>query len=227
MAWTDKNLNRSYCCNVELLQFLRDQKGWTQSQLAAKSGYSERLISKAESGKPISIAAIDVLAQTLTSEKSVVYPEDLITDVLQLAKRFVKCSYHNSTHFFDSIRQFLDDDIEFIFAGDVSEIPFAGRHCGLEEAKRAFDILYSVIEPPENFDEEPHFRYAVSGNEVFITGHTWMHPIGRPTPPIEIAMQMKFRRGKLFFYQDWLDTSAGAKILQIDSAATDPVREKP
>lgn len=214
MGWTEKNLKRSYQCNTELLQYLRECKGWTQSQLASKSGYSERLISKAESGQPISTAAIDVLAETLGTITQPIFPEDLVCDVVQLAKTYVKCMYQNHTDFFNSIKHFLDEDIEFLVSGEVDEIPFAGKHCGLEEVRVALEIFYSIIEPPKDFDEEPHYRYVSSGNEVFITGNTWLHPIGLPTPPIKIAIQMKFRRGKLIYYQDWLDTSAGAKALE-------------
>lgn len=182
--------------------------------MATKSGYSERLISKAESGQPISTEAIEVLAQTFATKESPVYPEDLITDVLQMAKTFIKTTYQDHSNFFKTINRFLDDDIVFNISGDVSEIPFAGRHCGREGVRRAIEILFSVVQPPENFDEEPHYQFTVNGNDVFITGHTWLHPIGFPTPPIKIAIQMKFRRGKLYYYEDWLDTSAGAKVLQ-------------
>jgi transcriptional regulator with XRE-family HTH domain len=172
MAWRRQNLKRSYQCNADLIRFLRHEKNWPQRQLAKKTGYSERLISKAESRQPISADAINVLAETLGIPSKPVCPEDLICDVIELAKSYVRSLYRDHQNFFNAISPFLDDDIEFHVAGDSTEIPFAGIHRGHGEVKAAVDLLFSILQPPIDFDYMPHYQYANYGNDVLITGET-------------------------------------------------------
>ena len=67
MGYTCTTTNRrSFRCNGNLLRFFRDRKGMTQSQLASESGYSVRLVGKAEAGQPIRMETVEVLAEALS-----------------------------------------------------------------------------------------------------------------------------------------------------------------
>jgi transcriptional regulator with XRE-family HTH domain len=59
-----------------LKQFRKD-RGWTQQELADRSGYCDRLIRKAERGGPVSEEALQVLAMTLSDQGFVVTALDL------------------------------------------------------------------------------------------------------------------------------------------------------
>jgi transcriptional regulator with XRE-family HTH domain len=82
--------NVSHVCNPELLVFRRRRKGWTQFELARAAGYTERLISKAESGRPISRQAIVDIAEALSFPDHPLAPEDLICNPLTLARQYIE-----------------------------------------------------------------------------------------------------------------------------------------
>ena len=131
MAWTKRDLKRSYPCNKELLTFLRERKGWTQGELAKKSGYSQRLICKAEAGEPICCHAINDLAETLSLPEDCIYPEDLISDPVKMAHDYIAGLYIQQKDIVQAIRHFLDEDITIRLPGDPDMLPFAGEHCGI------------------------------------------------------------------------------------------------
>ena len=215
MPWTKKDLKRSYTCNSELLLRLREKRGWTQQKLATVAGYSERLIRKAEAGQSISTDSIEVLAESLSCDVDEVHPEDLICDPVSLCKAYTAAVYSGNSDVVSQIRYFLDDEIVFHISGDPAQIPFAGEHRGISGVEHGFKILFSILQAPSDFEFEPYYNYISAGNDVFIKGQTWLHPIGQPLDrPVEIAMLMKFRRGKLWYYQDWLDTEVGSRILK-------------
>ncbi len=215
MAWKEPPLKRSYACNPELLVYLRERKGLTQQQLAEVAGYSERLISKAESGQAISTAAVADLAEALSSENEPVYPEDLITDPVSLAKEYMAALHTQGNGIVDAIQRFLDDEVIFRISGDPKHFPFAGEHCGIEAVRRVFEIFFSILEAPADHDHEANYKYVGQGNEVILWGESWIHPIGQPMErPIPIAHRFVFERGKLVLLEDVYDTLAGSESLQ-------------
>ena len=83
MAWTRTQLERSYVCNLQMLKFFRKRKGWSQQQLCEQANVSVRVVSKAETGTPISTASIDKFSLALTTPEHTVFPEDLISQPLE------------------------------------------------------------------------------------------------------------------------------------------------
>ncbi len=214
MGWKEPPSERSYACNAEMLIYLRELKEWTQLQLAAHSGYSERLISKSEAGKPISTQAIAVLADSLSTSEMTIYPEDLISDPVHLAKQYMDALHTHGKRIVDAILHFLDEKVVFRIAGDPKHIPFAGEHTGVDGVRRAFEIFFSILEPPKDFDHSECYHYIGKGNEVTMWGESWIHPIGLPMEdPISIAHRFVFERGKLILLEDIYDTLAGQRVL--------------
>ncbi len=90
--------------------------------------------------------------------------------------------------------------------------PFAGTHVGIEAAKRAFEIFYSVIQPPVDHSEIANFQFVSTGHGALVWGETWAHPIGMPMPgPIKLAIKMDFREGLMTVFDDRFDTQEAAK----------------
>lgn len=206
---------RSYSCNSELFTYLRERKRWTQQELAVASGYSERLINKAESGRRISTAAIEILAETLSLPEEPISLEDLICDPVSLAKEYIDALYIHQGNIIPAIRHFLDDDVVFWIAGDPAVIPFAGEHRGIAEVESAFKIFFSVIQAPEQMEREPQVTYLTQGRDVIIWGESWLHPIGAPLKkPMMLTQRMTFHKGKLVRFEDIFDTLEGARVLQ-------------
>ena len=223
MPWLKKGLKRAYACNAGLVLHLRERCGWTQFQLANAAGLSERLISKVESGKPISTRAIDLLATALSLPEEPIYPEDLISDPLKLAKEIVEVMHTRNKQAFGEIRHLLDENIYFHVAGDPAVLPFAGEYHGIQEVALGFESYYSTLEASEEHPStEETFSFVAEGNIVVASGDCWLHPIGRPMEsPIEVMQRMKFRCGKMYHFEEVFDTLKGAKMLEEAQVAED------
>lgn len=214
MAWSIEGVKPTYSCNKELLKNFREQLGWTQAKLARVAGYSERLVSKAESGKTISSETIANLAEALSTENCPVYPEDLVSDPLQCAQQYIAAMYEHHREMFPVIRPILDEEVVFRVAGDPEYIPFAGVYRGFAEVEKLIKLFFSVVEVPEGHDHRPHYRYIVQGNSVVVWGESWIHPIGAPLEiPMPVTLLIQFRRGKIVHCDDRFDTQTGAHLI--------------
>lgn len=204
MAWTRMELARSYPCNTKLLKFLRTQLEWSQKQLAQRVGYSERLICKAESGKNVSVEVIDELATALTSDSMKIYPEDLITCQLRLARAFTEAWYLMQLEMVDGIKGFVHPEATFDVLGDPKAIPFAGRHQGVAKFSKAVERFFGMFEVPIGHDYKPHYTYVARGLEVVVWGKSWIHPIGEPlNEPVPITQRFRFERGLIHSFVDF------------------------
>lgn len=200
MSWSIPNLKRSYNCNPELIKSLRRQKNWSQKQFAERSGYSERLICKAESGGSIAPATIEVLAKTLSRKDLVVYPEDLICDPVTLSKLFIQFSHSLQENVLQGIASFLDPKFEYVFSQiGNSKVVFKGRN----EVEAAFGKFFESkeIEPDQPFDD--HYRYYVDGTDVISWGKTTFRDLqSRETYDLKITLRFIYRKGKLVRLED-------------------------
>lgn len=200
-------------CNPTLIKHLREQRGWSQTELAQRAGYSDRLIRKAEAGLPIAAVTISDLADTFSRMGDRVFPEDLTTHPVRLAENYLAAFHECGPDWVDAIRETLDPKIVMHIAGDPAQIPFAGRHCGIEALKRSAKIFFSVLEVPAGHDHRPHYRFLGRGNEVTMTGESWLQPIGQPPvqQPVQVWHRFLFRRGKIVLIEDLFDTLQAAK----------------
>lgn len=204
---------RSYPCNAGLLVKLRQQKKWTQSQLALEAGYSVRLIAKAEAGHPISLDTIEILAEALSSPQQMISPEDLMCSPVQLAREFMAVMYRHGKDTVDHILHFLDPDPEFHVAGDPDIVPFAGIYRGIPEVRRLFGLFFSVMEVPADHDPFPELHFVGNETDVVVWGMSWLHPVGRPlVSPMPISHLLRFRQGKLYFLEDRFDVAEASKL---------------
>jgi steroid delta-isomerase-like uncharacterized protein len=72
--------SRSFAVDGQLLRACRIALGWTQDDSAAKAGVSDRLIRKAESGGPLEIQSIAILAQLYSTAERRLTPDDLLAE---------------------------------------------------------------------------------------------------------------------------------------------------
>lgn len=203
---------RSLPCNGKLISQLRKQIGWTQSDLARFTGFSERLIVKAEGGNNVSAPTLQVIAAALTEGGASVSLKELAVDPATLAREFILSMYQRERNVIDVNEDFISPDIVVHFAGDPKIFPFAGSHIGIEAARRAFDLFYSVIQPPVDQTEIENFQFVSTGHGALVWGETWAHPIGMPMPgPVKLAIKMDFKDGLLVILDDRFDTQEGAR----------------
>jgi len=203
----------NYTCNRNTLKHLRKKRRLTQAQLAQSAGYSERLISKAESGDSVNLSTLEDLADALSTREEKIYYEDLICDPVQIGKRYVTALHEDQAAFVDSMRDYLDEDIVLRIAGDPDQIPFAGVYYGIDAADRGYKIFFSVLEVPDH-DYMSCYQFYAQGTDVVIWGESWIHPRGMPMEePIQVSNLLRTRRGKIILFDDRFDTQAGAELL--------------
>ena len=209
-----RGVKKSYSCNGDLLRQYRSEKSWTQSDLARITGFSERLISKAEAGKPVSVATIEALAKAFGCDQFHLRMQDLTYDPIELAKKYLHAFYTHQDKVVENIRCFLDDNATFTMCGKEEGLPYGGVHRGVAEISKAFEMFFSVFEVPENYDYLPHYKFFSNGNEVIIWGNTWIYPIGRPlAESMPITIRLRFEAGKIVEFDDRFDSSISKKIL--------------
>lgn len=160
-----KSLSRQV--NGRKLRELRMALGWTQEELAARSGYSTRLIRKAESCQALRRRTIIDLAETLSMGGLPVSDSDLV---------------HDSPAIFKSLYEglFSDDPAELMpdsgqlrsliteVAGHAGILPLAGRYAGLEgflELRARFRNMFDAPEPTV-----PDPRWVTSDDHVACLG---------------------------------------------------------
>lgn len=227
MPWQEPPQQKTYACNGELIAALRQKREWTQRRLAELAGYSDRLIAKAEAGLPILAVTVADLADSLSTEDAPVYPEDLVSDPVAMAKAFIGAQYEHAENCISHVRHFLDENIHMKWNGDPDVFPFTGEHRGIEAVERAIGIFFTMIVPPPNHDWRPWYRFAGQGNEVIVWGQNWMGPIGRPlSEPMKLVHRFVFRRGKMVFHEVLFDAMQGAKYLE-EAGMLDEARQLP
>jgi len=155
-------------CNGRLISQLRKQLGWTQSELAARSGFTERLIAKAEASQNIAAATLNIISQSLTEGGAVVSSQDLSVDPAAFAKEFFRSTCRHGPRSLEVNQQFISLDIVVHFSGDPSIFPFAGTHLGIDYAKRAFAEFYKVFQPPEDDSEIENIQFVSTGHGALV-----------------------------------------------------------
>lgn len=203
----------SSACEPVLLRQLREQRGWTQATLAAKSGYSLRLISKMESGKSISPQSLQDVADALSLPERPVSVDDLTSDPVGLARQYFAAMYEQRENMFVAIRHFLDDDVVFNIPGEPAQIPFSGVYHGLEGFQEFCRKFFACLEVPVGHDHLPHYTYAANVTDVMVWAKSWIHPKGHPFQlPMPISHLMRFRHGKLVLLEDSFDTQRASSL---------------
>lgn len=206
---------RSVPCNGELLSRLRKQLRWTQAQLAQRAGYSERLIVKAESGASIAVQTLSTLCDTFGEAGVTAELEDLMNDPAARAKEFIHSLYFEEADVIDKTLHFLHDDVVFRFQGDPDVFPFAGEHNGIDAARNAFGLFFSVLEVLDDKSELDEYEYLSTGTGAVIFGHSTFTPRGgKLDEPIKIAVRVEFQKGKMILFDDRFDTQAGERAFQ-------------
>jgi len=150
-------------CNGKLIAQLRKQLGWTQNDLGKKSGFTERLIVKAEASQNISASTLHIIAETFLEAGAQVTAGDLSANPAALALEFILSMYKHGPKVIDVNERFLSPDLVVHFAGDPKIFPFAGTHIGIEAARVAFAAFYNVIQPPTDHSEIETFQFVSTG----------------------------------------------------------------
>jgi transcriptional regulator with XRE-family HTH domain len=186
--------------------------GWSQRQLKEASGYSERLISKAESNGRIVLATLVDLAEALSTPQEMVRPEQLIHDPVAVAKSITHATYVLQRNMFSRMQHMISEDFVLEAIGDPHQFPFTGRYVGPEGFRLAVDKFFSFMEVPKNVDYTQwydYFQCPEDENVVVVWGQSWIHPIGKPlVRPLDITQRVEIQNGKIVYFENRYDASS-------------------
>ncbi len=102
----------------------------SQVELSRRSGYSERVIRKAEAGGTLQFETIRDLATAMSVDGHSISFKDLTIDLASTAKRFVESYDSLGCNMLQACRDIFADDFAFTCPADPSQVPFAGAWHG-------------------------------------------------------------------------------------------------
>jgi len=158
----------SFPCNGRLIRFYRERKGLTQAELAQRSGYSVRLIGKAEAGKPIKIDTIEILAETLSDEATRLKPVDLISAPVTLSEKYVQELLVHTSKVVPQIEHFLGPGFELVCFCNDDSISLQGSWHGPDGLATYLQKLFHLIQMPEGLDVSSACNLFPVGDDVVV-----------------------------------------------------------
>jgi transcriptional regulator with XRE-family HTH domain len=131
----------------ERVRHFRVAQEWTQVELARRSGYSERVIRKAEAGGPISRSALRVIAKALSSNGRVVTEDDLCQSPVNIVRQFIESYDWHYDQMLPHCESLISSDFSFHSAGD-KDSTVRGTWIGSEGWQAWLNEMKKLVERP-------------------------------------------------------------------------------
>lgn len=144
---TDPDSIRSIAVCGDRIRFFRIRLGLSQAQLAARSGYSDRLIRKAESSQPISRQTLMDICDALSDEKRRVSIDDLRSSPVNVVKQFLESYDLYFDRMLEHNSQLLADAFCIRNSGPPGA-PYTGTWHGISGFQDWLNILSSIVDRP-------------------------------------------------------------------------------
>jgi transcriptional regulator with XRE-family HTH domain len=167
------------------LRELRRSRGWTQKELARRSGYCSRLVRKAELDGSVSVGTLEDLAVTLSQTGSVVSISDLIYEDSNCIEAFVAdlldTHEQKNSNVFNT---FLQPEILVDCSLATHGLPIRGRSSNHTDAISLLEKLRDFL---------THVRSRVTQKVVLRSGlHGFAHITVEYRPPRRRKVQLYF-----------------------------------
>lgn len=192
------------------IKYYRRLLNFTQADLAKKSGYSERLIRRAEAGEPLADQTARDLAAALSTENLKVTIQDLSVDPIALARIFVESYDCFGRDLLLHCEHFISDTFKFICFGDP-ESPLTGTWPGKAGMQNWLDIFFGIFGRPEGYRLEP--KFTSEGNHVSVRYLDMFTFQDLLSPQMWVNLHFEFADGKLEVLSDEYDTLIGKEFL--------------
>lgn len=176
----------------ERIKYYRSILGWTQDELARRSGYSDRLIRKAEGGHSLSFETLKNLAQALCCNETQVSTDDLISSPQKSVQNFVDFGFSHC----DDIRfihEIASADCELEFNGDA-RIPLTGTWLGVEGLFRWLKLFRSFVSDKECPEDAV---VVVNDQNGFIHMRLHFGKKGLVSEPFDMVLRVNFLTNKI------------------------------
>ena len=190
--WFMNNDNRFHRVNSTNIKYIRTLLGWTQAELGRRSGYSERLIRKAESGGALKLATIRDISEAMTAAGVPITVLQLTLDYLTLVRGFIEAYDANGAEAVQQRNEIFSNDIVLHCPADPTKVPFAGTWQQLEGLKKFF-VLYFEVFTRRSGSLIP--TYFTSGESVIARFDDSLYYQGHRLPTVRFNLHFEFRDG--------------------------------
>jgi len=170
------------------LKCFRKLRGWTQQELADRSGYCDRLVRKAERGGPISLEALQVLAMTLSDDGLVVTANDLNGSSRASIEYLQRLLQPTSSFVLLDSTDLSSEDVVVDCCRVDKSLPLYGRFSGQSAFTRWCHVLRVIIIQP--WMESLHCLSLVDQSDAFI--HVQFGLVPFPDPAVIISRTFDF-----------------------------------
>jgi transcriptional regulator with XRE-family HTH domain len=188
--WNMSNKKLSLPVNGSALLTNRQSRGWSQEELSRRSGYSVRVIRKAEAGGTLKIETLQTLCEALSITGGQVTLKDLTCDTLSIAKQVVESYDVYGVEMLKHCGHLMTNDIVYDIHADPARVPYAGAWHGLDGFQKCLDIFYSM------FTRRPGSlkpSYLVGDQRVHARFLDQGYFNGEEIPPIVINLHFQFQ----------------------------------
>ena len=185
---------------------LRKECNMTQADLAKESGYSIRLIGKAERGEGIRYSSLIAIATAIQRQGKDITASDLCTEPEQIVRQFVEAYRLHEQDMVSKVRHLLSPELEVFIAGDPEKIPFAGTFSGPDGLQEFWNRFFSLLERPDK--NALRLTYYTNANEVVGYGTEWARIKGMDTKdPTWLSLMFRVEDGLIVRFEDYFDTA--------------------
>lgn len=177
---------------------LRQARGWTQEELSKRSGYSVRVIRKAEASGNLRLSTLRHLCETLSQDSGTVSIEDLTSSILTVAKSFIRAYDHFGVDMVDHIQHHLHDEFSYTIHADRNTVPYGGTWNGAQGLREMLKSFFSIFTRNTGWLQP---AYMVGEDRVHARFLDQAYYQGELTPMIVINLHFEFR-GLLIYKLD-------------------------
>ena len=164
----------------------------SQVELSRRSGYSERVIRKAEAGGTLQLETIQDLAIAMSVDGHSIAFQDLTIDLVSIAKRFVESYDSRGCNMLQACRDIFADDFAFNYPADPTQVPFAGVWQGPSKFHE-FLLQFFAIFSRKNGILKP--IYMISRERVVVRFEDQVCYQGHQVPMFWVNLHFHFRNG--------------------------------
>jgi transcriptional regulator with XRE-family HTH domain len=189
----------------------RKSRGWSQEELSRRSGYSVRLIRKAEAGGTLKVETVQHLCEAFSQSLGCVEVEHLTCTPLKVAQRLVEAYDNYGIDLIGHCEGCFTSDFAYIIHADPARVPYAGRWEGMVGFQQMLNIFFGMFtRKPGSLKPE----YMVGNQRVHARFLDQAIFQGELTPPIIINLHFQFRGMQICQMDNEFDSDLTFSTLQ-------------
>ena len=207
------NMSKNASCNGRVIRYYREQRGWTQMELAVHADMSERLVRKAEADGSCREDSLELLAAALSTASHTLHAADLSSDPLALAQAYMRSYLDNGAESARKSAHLFAPDVVMAIHTDAANLAFAGEFVGVDGIEQMIRHAYSQFTPVG----KDWGRWSVAGPRVVALCKETLQATGHPNAPLLetwITHEYTIQNGVIARIDNWIDSLAWSRYLE-------------